>query len=147
MKICRILRGIPGSGKSTLAQVMRKQAAEVRAPCSIVSTDNYFLRPDGRYSWKGDDIPFAHDWARRELELTVNAFNGENHLVIVDNCNIKHSDYGSYAAIASTAGYQILLDVVGTFPPSEANLALYAQRNCHGVTLESLRRIAARWEP
>lgn len=141
MKACKIMRGFPGSGKSTLARAMAWSAVAKGYRAAIVSADLYFIRPDGRYSWKGDELIHAHDWAREELQKAVNK---GTDLVIVDNCNMKHSDYGSYAAIAN--GYDINLEVVG-MPATEADMILYATRNVHGVPLQAIQRMAAKWEP
>lgn len=135
------MRGFPGSGKSTLARAMAWSATSRGYKAAVVSADEYFIRPDGRYSWRGDELGYAHDWARERLAKAVTA---GIDLVIVDNCNMKHSDYGSYAAIAN--GYDITLEVVG-MPATEADMILYATRNVHGVPLEAIKRMAAKWEP
>lgn len=51
--------------------------------------------------------------------------------------------YEKYVQQAWAAGYRVREDVVGEFTPTV--LALYAQRNVHGVPLDKLQMMLEQW--
>jgi len=94
---CFVFIGLPGSGKSTLASEFSET---FNAP--ICSAD-FFHMKDGKYNWKPENVGKAHEACKFMFQKCIN--NEES--VIVDNTNVKPSDYIYYIDTAEEAGYQI----------------------------------------
>ncbi|KOO24657.1 2 -cyclic nucleotide 3 -phosphodiesterase family protein, partial [Chrysochromulina tobinii] len=86
----------------------------------------------------------AHESCRRAFE---NALRARTGLVIVDNTNTQLKEYDNYKHTARREGYAVA--VVELRCPDEPGIfeqQLHA-RNTHGVPMEVLRTMIARWEP
>lgn len=132
---CFIMRGLPGSGKSTLAKQIANNYNAV-----IVSTDDYWVRPDGYYDFNASRLKEAHDWCfmlfRVNIQLNVN--------VVVDNTNIRHQDYKRYVDYAESNKYSVLL----AYPKTEWawDVDECFKRNTHKVPLETIQKMKDRFE-
>jgi predicted kinase len=139
-----IMRGLPGSGKSTKARETQNkmlQLADARGHI-IVSTDDYWIRPDQTYDWNPKLLGKAHEWTRARAQ--VNMCLRDTH-VILDNTNIKKRDYQAYIDIAEKYNYCVEEIIIGEF--TDEACQLYASRNTHGVPLETIQRMAKSFEP
>lgn len=85
-RVCVILRGLPGSGKSFLAhQIVEATVKDVDT--HILSADKYFINARGKYEFKADKLPAAHEHTQRLF--TQRACQGVSPL-IVDNTNTTY---------------------------------------------------------
>jgi predicted kinase len=127
-----IMRGLPGSGKSTKA----RQLADDNTV--ICSADDHFM-VDGEYVFNPDQIGAAHqacqDKARKAL------MDGKD--VIIDNTNTQKWEMQPYLDMA--AFFKVTLEVVNIFDGGCSDEEL-VERNSHGVPIEAIRRMRARWE-
>lgn len=135
-----IMRGLPGSGKSTVAARLREAAVAVGNRCEIFSTDEYFMR-DGKYHFNPQLLGQAHDWNKRRAQAAISL---GVEVVIIDNTNIQKQHYADYINYARSFGYETREEVVGAF--DQESVKLCSQRNVHGVPLEAISRMAARFE-
>ena len=150
MKRVYILRGLPGMGKSTIAKLLAAEAAgdvyEQDAVVTICSADEYFVK-DGVYQWFRQGVHTAHVRCQDKFLQALNRDAGIvnvvwPNVVIVDNTNVKHSDYKFYVEEAKTHGFEVFVLAVGTLDVETS----YA-RNKHGVPRETIQAMANRWQP
>jgi predicted kinase len=139
-----IMRGLPGSGKSTRAGNIQSEfmvdTIDMRSNI-IISTDDYWMRPDNTYDWNPRLLGKAHEWCRKQVEQSMLC---QSH-IILDNTNIKKKDYQVYLDLAKTNNYRTAEEVVGSF--DEESCKIYASRNTHGVPLDTILRMASNFEP
>lgn len=136
-----LMHGLPGSGKSYLALQI---ADELRTVYSILSTDNYWNRPDGRYDWNPKLLKEAHEWNQKQFGYTlINALWNDRD-IIVDNTNITNKECQPYIESAIAKQYKVWLVEPNT--TWQFNAEECALRNSHEVPLESIRRMLYKWE-
>jgi len=140
MKKLIIMRGCPGSGKSTKANELAKQYKDEGLVVVICSADSFFIN-NGNYTFDAKLLPKVHSLCQGKV---CGAMEAEANIVIVDNTNVRRADYEHYINLAKLYGYNIEEIVVGLF--DEVSVQLYASRNIHGVPIESIRKMAARFE-
>ena len=124
-----IIRGLPGSGKSTLAKEI---GADV-----ICSADDFFVGDDGVYRFDASKLKEAHGWCYRKFEDAVK--NGQT--VVVDNTNTRRWEFEKYIDYAEFAGAKFEVIRI-KHPPLEVCF----KRNTHGVPLETIKKMAERFE-
>ena len=134
-----ILRGVSGCGKSTKANEL--YCLQRNLDAKICSADQYFVRPDGAYSFNPKELGLAHAWCQHQARQAV---MDRIPLVIIDNTNTQHWEMEPYRQIARDYNYEVEVIVVGQ--RDEESLKLYASRNKHGVPYETIVKMAARWE-
>jgi predicted kinase len=96
VKTVYIMRGIQGSGKSFLAKELGKGG-------QIFSTDDFFMQ-NGKYQWSGSLLGKAHQWNKDRTEKAM--IEGISPIVL-DNTNLKFSDFSPYLLLAKKYGYEI----------------------------------------
>src|SRR3990167_9157499 len=128
-----ILKGLPGSGKSTKAKEL---AGEFGLICSA---DNFFVGKDGVYSFKRENILDAHRQCKDDV---VRAMINQTELIIVDNTNTMRWEYQFYLDKAVQYQYNTRIEMVGNL----TDVYLYFSRNIHGVPLEVVKKMAARFQ-
>lgn len=156
MSECRILRGVSGSGKSKRAKQLIKEWVAARPWAGIpgdiglvlerttiiCSADQFFVNPDsGKYEFDAKKLSLAHARCKTRAETAMELGVG---LVIIDNTHTRHWEYKPYVELAERFGYEVKIEMVGQL--DDSNLKVYANRNSHGVPLEAVRKMAARFE-
>lgn len=136
-----ILRGLPGSGKTTVAEEIRYGEDLPYAFVTIRSTDSKFLDADGNYKFDPKKLGEYHLLNQREVQEDM--ISGAE-VIIVDNTNTRRWEMKPYIDLAIQHGYTVEEKIVGKF--DSESIAIYAQRNTHGVPLEAIQRMAARFE-
>ncbi len=90
-----ILRGISGSGKSTWAKLQAKDAI-------VISTDAYFIQPDGSYLFEAAKLQAYH---QRAFKAFIEALEQKVPWIVIDNTNIRAWEFSPYVAAAEAFGY------------------------------------------
>jgi len=122
-----IMRGFPGCGKSSLATLLQK-----KLHASIISADNF---------WKGSEhLHEAHEKCRQEFLDML----GKQQSVILDNTNVRMSDYAFYRSNAEIVGYSVV--VLEVVCESTAELERFRKRSLHDVPGGAVGGMWARWE-
>ena len=106
----------------------------------VCSADDYFMR-DGKYEFQADELPEAHSRCRQKAET---AMKNDAHLVIIDNTNTRRWEMEHYYELAEKYGYYVTEVTIGRVHPDVAER--YHLRNNHGVPLETIQKMAERWE-
>lgn len=132
MNIAYIMRGIPGSGKSTLARELAGDTGVVH------SSDDFFMQGE-RYCFDGRRLGAAHLWNFSRFKQSLAS---GIPLVVCDSTNVRHEHYLPYVHAAEAAGYQVVIIALAHPDPHVAT-----ERNIHGVPLETIQSMMARWEP
>lgn len=132
MKTVFLLRGIPGGGKSTVAEILTHH---IQGGSEIVSADHYMINElTGEYQFDREKLSWAHASCRNAYREALK--NGVTR-VIVDNTNIKRSDFmRDYRREAIEAGYRFIELTIGDFNVEEAT-----KRNTHNVPIETIQRM------
>ena len=64
-------------------------------------------------------------------------------ICIIDNTNTQHWEYEKYIQSAQNNGFMVQVISIDW---DAMDIPLYAERNSHGVPIEAIYRMAARWE-
>lgn len=97
-----IMRGLPGSGKSTHVKTHHQED-------SVVSSDHYFIGPDGSYRFDPLLIGKAHNEC---LQQFVDMLLVSEPNIVVDNTNITPSEIAPYHALANAFGYDVVIKYI-----------------------------------
>ena len=127
MKNIYLMMGIPGGGKSTWIR------NNVPSDAVICSADHFFEDNNGNYNWKPDLLPAAHSACFRKYVRALNNSSITN--IVVDNTNTKRQFLKDYVVEANKLGFAVTVVVVNADP------AVAAGRNVHGVPLETVQRM------
>jgi predicted kinase len=135
-----ILRGISGSGKSTWAKTQAPQAY-------VVSTDTYFIQPDGSIQFDGSKLKEFHGRAFRDF---MEAVFRKEPWIVVDNTNILMAEFAPYVAVAEAYDYQVeILTLACSVETAQARKRLVAEwkvrktfKELHEETLRFPRYLA-----
>ena len=127
-----ILRGPPGCGKTSMAQVIQMLHARKRRSCVAVSADEWFY-VNGEYCYEERDLHKAHDFCMGQFLLAIN--RGVK-CVIVDNTNLKLSDFEWYEAEARKTLYYKVVHLDWEIPhsdkfPDDKTAEICAARSLH----------------
>ncbi|PAA81215.1 hypothetical protein BOX15_Mlig033661g1 [Macrostomum lignano] len=134
-----ILRGLPGSGKSTLAKSIL--AAFGNNACCICSADDFFYSPTGEYDYNPTFISNAHVQCRKKVSSCMLDCKP---VVIIDNTNIKTSEFVSYLPLAATHNYLSIVTEPNTY--WKFDVVQLAQRNVHSVPKKKLQELRKNFE-
>lgn len=135
-KTLYIIRGIPGSGKTTLARKIAQD--NKKEGVWICEADHYFER-NGKYDFNPSELGKAHDYCKSQVRSAMEI--GDH--VIVSNTSTRKSEYQVYLDMAKEFGYEVKIHDVFDGGKTDEELAA---RNVHGVPLEVIKRMRARWE-
>ena len=132
-----ILRGIPGSGKSTIAKkLVEKEYSH------ILSTDDFFIRPNGYYDWNPKLIKEAHEW-----NFTRFVYSPLFAQIIIDNTNTTYWEIKRYVEYIHYNNIKSEITIIEPGTWWKFNAEECAKRNSHGVPKETIEKMIARWEP
>lgn len=131
-----ILRGLPGAGKSRRAREIFIEARRTGQTCKIHSTDEFFT-VNGDYRFDVSKLQANHD---KNYAAFRDSVTNEVEIIIIDNTNLKKSDYSRYIA----DGYTVEEIVVGDF--EETSARLYARRCSHRVPLTAILKMSQNFE-
>mmetsp|Transcript_48172 Transcript_48172/g.85528 ORF Transcript_48172/g.85528 Transcript_48172/m.85528 type:complete len:1677 (-) Transcript_48172:71-5101(-) len=123
-----ILRGFPGSGKSSLSSMLKKCA-----PAEVIGADHF---------WAGtENLQEAHEKCRQSFSEALQA---QKPLVIVDNTNVRRSEYEKYRSKAETEGYAVV--ILEMICESTSDLERFRKRSVHDVPGGAVGAMWSRWE-
>ena len=125
-----LFRGLPGAGKSTLCKMLPSLPR--------FEADDFFIGPDGVYRFDPTQLYAAHMQCQRRTEKALAA--GQS--VIVSNTFTMHKELKDYFGMAYGHGATVV--VVNLFDAGLTDEQL-AARNAHGVPVEAIARMRARW--
>lgn len=141
MKRLIVMRGVTGSGKSTKAASLVREYKELYdVEAKVFSTDEFFVR-DGKYNWNPAAVGHAHCW--NQLRALQAMIDGEE-VIIIDNTNTQAWECRPYVQAAVKLGYAVEIVEPGT--PWAFDAEELARKTTHGVPLETVRAMLARWE-
>lgn len=138
LKFVYIMRGIPGSGKSTVARLIAQHHENPNLSVAIHSTDDLCM-VDGEYQF---DSALAGERHAQNFQNFLLSLEEKVPTIVIDNTNVKVSQYTSYVEAAQAAGYQVV--IVELVHPA---LDLAVERNTHGVPREAINQMILDWEP
>ena len=134
-----LMRGLPGMGKSTIANQLYKSIGLGGGLSVICSADHYFIDiEDGVYKFDKTKLYTAHKACQTRF---TNAIDHGYNIIVVDCTHIRRADFYFYEKAAKEAGYRFFEITVGNLD-TEASFT----RNAHSVPMESIKRMAERWE-
>lgn len=124
-----IVRGLPGSGKSTYAETILEDN-----PSAVhYEADQFFTKWPVGYSYDIRLISAAHEWCYSNVVRSL--WQGSD--VVVSNTFTKPWEMERYMGIPTIVD-GVTVSVVEMRTQYE---------NIHGVPVEKLKQMAARWEP
>ena len=143
-KFIMLIRGLPGSGKTSLTEMISVPSLDVNtvryeAKPVLCAADDYFLDEAGHYVFDpkllGEAHKFCQGTAHRAMRL--------GHNVAVHNTFTERWEMEPYLQMAEKFDYRVI--VVSTFDGGCDDAAL-AERNSHGVPIESIAAMRERWQ-
>jgi predicted kinase len=124
-----LIRGISGSGKSTLTRKLGFRCFEA---------DQFFMKY-GVYNFDPKKLSEAHQWCQDQTRKSLE--NGAS--VVVANTFTQRWEMEPYIKMASDLN--VRLTVIDLFDDG-CNDETLAQRNDHGVTIETIKAMRSRYE-
>ena len=145
-----VLRGLPGSGKSYKAVRIAAQGKWL--------TDDYVLSNNDFWSMEGGVYrpPSSNDrvlWQAAQEYTRLRCLRAMRQgidPIVIDNCNTRQQQWAQYDELAEQYGYVLDTMVMpghGSAREIESNLEQWCARGVHGVDMQTMRRMAGRWEP
>jgi 2',3'-cyclic-nucleotide 3'-phosphodiesterase len=149
MRTVFIIRGVPGSGKSTVAKAIARSYPGMFVGTNpdtgywsrdyvIHSTDDLCM-VDGEYKF---DNELAGERHEQNYQNFLGSLAKRVPCVIVDNTNVKVSQYAPYVEAAHDLAYTVVF--VEMHHPA---LMVAVDRNTHGVPREVINQMMLDWEP
>ena len=149
-----IMRGLPGSGKSTMARdIARSAIKENHQEVVICSTDSFFVNDDGEYVFDPTKLGQHHSANQHKVKSYM-LLGAE--VIIVDNTNTTHREMKPYKELALLRGYDVHEVFIGKeflFQGMDTDhnkfrdyIALCHERGTHGVPMESIEKMARRFQ-
>jgi cytidylate kinase len=126
------MSGPPGSGKSTVAMKLMKDLHDAGHTVERFSTDDFFME-SGVYTFDSKKLGAYH---KKNYEAFCDS---KAQVRIVDNTNLVRWEYANYF----TAAVQNVCIVLAMKAESAEILA---QRNTHGVSVESMTRLLKKYK-
>ena len=136
-----VFRGLPGSGKSSISNRVMELFQNQSTQVVRISTDEILEMCEGSYKWAGYKLPMYHGMA---YQLARQAFNHDVPVVMLDNTNIKTTDFDAYMTDAKQKGYAVRAFTIGGF--TEEDIQNSMKRNSHNVPEAAIRRMASRFQ-
>lgn len=99
-----IMRGFPSTGKSTAAKNIKSYLNGKNKSCKIFSTDDYWYNND-KYCFDLSRLKEAHTWNQKRFITAVET--DAYDVVVVDNTNVKKSDFIIYENYAKENNYNV----------------------------------------
>jgi len=126
-----------------LAETLRK-GVHKRGMGAVCSTDDFFLDDDGVYQFDSSKLGDYHAKNVEAAEAMMRGHQTQDHFhCIIDNTNTQHWEYEKYVEVAKKYGFMVQVISIDW---EAMDIPLYAERNSHGVPIEAIYRMAARWE-
>tara|TARA_B100000809_G_scaffold265263_1_gene323543 strand:+ start:1174 stop:1683 length:510 start_codon:yes stop_codon:yes gene_type:complete len=139
-KFILLIRGLPGSGKTSLSDMIGLSTPSgIMARPVPCAADDYFLDEAGHYVFDPKLLGEAHKACQTRAAVAINL--GKS--VVVHNTFTERWEMEPYLQMAEEFDYKVI--VVSTFDGGCTDAAL-AKRNDHGVPVESIAAMRARWE-
>tara|TARA_R100000664_G_C2743405_1_gene131599 strand:+ start:755 stop:1219 length:465 start_codon:yes stop_codon:yes gene_type:complete len=139
MKKLIIMRGLPGSGKTHyLNEKYGWQVWDFGA--AVCSADDFFYNEDGEYNFVRWKIGQAHEACKTKA---FNAMRLGFPKVCISNTNVCRWEYELYVRMGRHFGYEV--EIVNLFDAGLTDEEL-AERNVHGVPVEAIAAMRARYE-
>jgi tRNA uridine 5-carbamoylmethylation protein Kti12 len=137
-----VMRGLPGSGKSTLAAQIVQEAGAVGVRATVVSASSYFVLDDGTYRFDRELLPNAHSYCLQSFDTIMRIHNRRDphyaDIVIVDNTNIRLSEYEHYKDYAIMKRDRFSTIVISCRDEQEARVQ--GSRSRHDVPIDLVVR-------
>lgn len=137
-KVLCLMRGLPGSGKSTLA---KKLLSSSKPTGVILSTDDFFMQPDGKYLFNPRDLDTAH---RQTQQQAKDAMRKGQTPVIIDNTNTQLWEMKPYVVYAQQFHYRVEIREPNTSWKSK--VSELTRKNTHGVPRDKIHQMLDRFE-
>jgi predicted kinase len=131
MNVVYIIRGPSGSGKSTYAEELSSV---------VYSADDFFM-VDGKYNW---DISLLSEAHQHCFNSFLYAIKNKVEKIVVANTFTRKYEYVNYILVAQMFGYEV--KVVDFIVKDIETIKVLAERNQHGVPLETIFSQVARFE-
>jgi len=139
-----MMRGVPGCGKSTKAEQLLIKEASLGRNAHIFSTDAFW---GVEYNFVQAKLREAHLWNQNRAMakmIEVYALKEHNTTIIIDNTNICSWELRPYVKPALQLNFAIEIIEPSTSWAFDAEEC--ARRTVHGVPVETIRSMLARWE-
>jgi len=138
-----LIRGLPGSGKSEIAKQIKKKHKDSAFICA---TDDYWVRPDGKYDFNIDLLGNSHAWNQNRVKSTLVFESGSpwDSIVVVDNTNINFSEIRPYAILAEKFEFPVAVLEPNTKWAMDVEKCY--ELNTHGVPYATILRMYHNWE-
>jgi len=132
-KLLVLMRGLPGSGKSYYARTTFPDA-------TILSTDEYFM-VGGEYCFDPQKLGHAHGWNQWRAKKALEA---GHETIVIDNTHTQLWEMDAYKQLAKENGYTV--EIHQSTAEWRNDPVACHEKQTHGVPLETVHRMAARWE-
>ncbi len=134
-KTLYLIRGLPGTGKSTIARALIEGLIVTHGQAMWHEADTYFALL-GHFD--ASKLGEAHAACQQGCEATMH----RGVPIIVANTFTRLWEMDAYRKLAEVYGYTVTTITVST----DLDDASLAARNVHGVPVETITRMRARWE-
>lgn len=132
-----LIRGLPGAGKTTYAS---KWVGAVEFNRLAFSADDWMKDGNGRYVFQAANLPVAHARCQHAARAALATWCN----VAVANTFSRRWEMQPYLDMAKELG--AVLQIIDLFDAGLTDAEL-AARCVHGVPVDAIARMRARWEP